>query len=93
MEIIWSNQAVITYEDIIDNLLLRWNVDVALEFESLTNNILDKLKSNEKLCPGSKKTLLRKCVIHKNSSIVYRIGKHNIEIVTFVFNKSNHSFY
>jgi plasmid stabilization system protein ParE len=92
MEIIWSNQAKISYEKIIDFILAQWSVEVALTFESLTNNLLDNLKQNENLCPVSKKSRLRKCVIHRNVSLIYKVVKPNIELVTFIDNRSEHYF-
>jgi len=93
MIIIWSNQAKYSYENIIDNLLKNWNIEIVLSFEKFTNELLDNLKTNKKLCPVSKQTQLRKCVIHKNISLIYRITKKGIELVTFIFNKSDHKFY
>jgi len=93
MNIIWTEQAKISYEKIIDNLIEKWNTDIAFNFENLTNEILDKLKTNKKLCPNSKQSQLRKCVIHKNASLIYKISKQDIELITFIFNKSDHSFY
>ncbi|MBL4887945.1 MAG: type II toxin-antitoxin system RelE/ParE family toxin [Flavobacteriaceae bacterium] len=37
--IIWSDQAKISYDDIIDRLLVRWNPDIAEDFENRTNNV------------------------------------------------------
>jgi len=91
MEIIWSNQAKVSYEKIIDFILTQWSVEVALTFESLTNNLMDNLKLNEKLCPVSKKSQLRKCIIHKNVSLIYKIVRPNIELVAFIDNRSEHN--
>ena len=93
MNIIWTEQAKISYEKIIDNLIEKWNTNIAFNFENLTNEILDKLKTNKKLCPSSKQSQLRKCVIHENASLIYKISKQDIELITFIFNRSNHSFY
>ena len=92
MNIIWSNQAKVSYEKTIDSLLKQWNVDIAINFETLTNELLDNLKTNKKLCPSSKQTQLRKCVIHKNTSLIYKITNQDIELVTFLFNRSDHQF-
>lgn len=92
MKIIWSEQAKNSYEKIIDFILEQWNSDIALDFESKTNTLLDKLKQNKNLCPASKKTKLRKCVIHKNTSLIYKINNPNIELVTFIDNRSQHNF-
>lgn len=93
MNIIWSEEAKITYENIIDDLLKKWPIDIALDFEQRTNNLLDLLKENKQLCPVSKFKRLRKCVIHKNVSLIYKTNRKTIEIITFIFNKDDHKFY
>ncbi len=92
MKIVWSTQAVISYEKIIDFILEQWSPDIAFDFENRTNRLLDNLKNNKKLCPNSKKKQLRKCVIHKNTSLVYKIVNQNIELVTFIDNRSEHQY-
>ncbi len=92
MKIIWSEQAKKSYEKTIDNLLERWTIDIVFKFENLTNNTLDNLKKNKNFCPKSQQTQLRKCVIHKNISLIYRIEKSNIELITFIDNRSEHQY-
>lgn len=91
--IVWSNEAKVTYEAIIDDILKKWSVDIALDLEQETNNLLDRLIENKQLCPSTKYKKLRKCVIHKNVSLIYKANRKNIEIVTFIFNKDDHQFY
>lgn len=92
MTIVWSNKARTTYNKIIDDLLENWNPDIAEDFENKTNSLLDTLIKYKKLCPLSKKKRLRKCVIHKNNSLIYKIKKDKIELVAFVYNKSEHNY-
>lgn len=65
MKIIWSEQAKNSYEKIIDFILEQWNSDIALDFESKTNTLLDKLKQNKNLCPASKKLNLESVLFIK----------------------------
>jgi len=53
MMIIWSDEAKITYDDTIDGLLKKWHIEIAIDFEDKTNDLLDRLKINKKLCPPS----------------------------------------
>ena len=55
MIIIWSEQAKVSYEKIIDNLLNECTIDIALNFETLTNKLLDNIIINNHFCPESKK--------------------------------------
>lgn len=92
MKLVWSNEAKQTYETIVDDLLKKWPIEITINFEDETNAVLDRLKINKKLCPPSKVKKLRKCVVHKNASLIYRIKSNCIELITFVDNRSNHNF-
>lgn len=92
MNLIWSNEAKITYNGIIDYLLKEWHTEIAIDFENKTNNLLNHLKINKKLCPPSKIKKLRKCVIHKNASLIYRIKSNTIELITFIDNRADHNY-
>lgn len=92
MNLIWSDEAKTTYNGIIDYLLKEWHTEIAIDFENKTNNLLDQLKINKKLCPPSKIKKLRKCVIHKNASLIYRIKSNTIELITFVDNRADHNY-
>lgn len=48
MKIYWSNESIVKYESIIDNLIENWPITVAQDFEFLTNSLLDNLKLNKK---------------------------------------------
>lgn len=91
--IVWSNEAKKTYEAIIDDLLNKWPVNVAIDFEEKTTILLDRLLDNKQLCPSTKYKKLRKCVIHRNASLIYKVNSKNIELVTFIFNRDDHHFY
>ena len=93
MKIIWSYQAQKMYELIIDDLLKKWPIEITLDFEYRTNNLLNHLKEHKHLCPKSKHKKLHKCVIHKNVSLIYKVNRKNIEIVTLIFNRDNHKYY
>lgn len=92
MIVVWSDEARKTYDNTIDDLLIKWQIGVAIDFEDKTNALLDHLKVYKKFCPVSKIKKLRKCVIHKNTSLIYKINQNNIELVTFIDNHSSHKF-
>ena len=91
--IVWSDEAKKTYEAIIDDLLEKWSLNIAIDLEEKTNDLLDRLLDNKQLCPATKYKKLRKCVIHKNTSLIYKINRKYIELVTFIFNRDDHQFY
>ena len=90
--IVWSEEAKLSYENTIDFILENWEIEIAERFEKITNTLLDQLLINKKLCPESKIKALRKCILHKNTSLIYRVRKNNIELVAFIDNRSEHSF-
>jgi hypothetical protein len=88
MILVWSDEARKTYDTTIDDLIDKWQIDIVLDFEEKTNTLLDHLKKYKKFCPPSKKKKLRKCVIHKNTSLIYKIDKSNIELITLIIIRS-----
>ncbi len=89
MEVIWSKLAVITYKEIFENLRFRWTVKEMRSFRDLTQNLLNKIKTQQISCPIINNTLgIRKTVIHKNVSLYYLedLSAQKIYIITF-FNK------
>jgi plasmid stabilization system protein ParE len=91
MKVIWSEEALISYEKIVIFILEHWNVGIALEFEKITNQTIDRIKSNHLLCPSIIGRSVRKCIIHKNVSLLYSIKDDILTIVAFVDNRSNQS--
>ena len=62
--VIWSPLAEKTYFKILENILERWSVSEAEDFETKVNSLLEKLKTHKYLCPLSfKQKSLRRCVI------------------------------
>jgi len=93
MNIKWSNEAKLSYEKEIDYLINTWEFKIVEDFEGRTNTLIDLLKTNKKMCPISKKYGLRKCVIHPNVSLIYKIkNSKTIELVTFISNRKDHKF-
>ena len=82
-----------TYLDMLTFILEQWSVDVAQRFDDRVNTLLDKLITFEQLCPPSEKIPeLRKCIISKQSSLVYQIRDDYIELVAFFDNRSDHPY-
>ncbi|NOX46108.1 MAG: type II toxin-antitoxin system RelE/ParE family toxin [Chlorobi bacterium] len=92
MNVFWSLEASNSYEEIILGLIERWPIDIVESFEGIVNKIISRLSRNKRLCPPSKKKNIRKCVIHKNVSLIYKINKTEIELVTFIDNRSDHRY-
>lgn len=92
MEVVWSKLAVITYKEILENLYFHWTLKEMRSFRDLTQNLLDKIKTQQISCPLINDKLgIRKAVIHKNVSLYYRadISAQTIYVITFFNNRMN----
>lgn len=88
----WTPKALDTFEAITLQLIERWNIETALSFDRKVEIAIKQLESNPKIYQVSKKHKLRKYVIHKNVSLIYRIHKSFVELIVFVDNSDEHGF-
>ena len=91
-QIIWSNTAHDIYFEIIENLSNRWNSNVAFKLDLKVVELLDLLSQHKHLCPQSAVSpLLRRCVVNKYVSLIYRVNENlkEIELITFLDNRMN----
>ena len=95
-EIIWSEDAKFTYREIQKFVLQRWSIDIIIRLDNQVEDLLERLRVHHRICPlldgypG-----LRKCVINKQNSLIYRIdtSENTIHLVTFIDNRMNHPFF
>jgi len=93
MKIVWSNTSKQTYLDIIEQLFNKWNISTVENFENQVKELIHNITHHNHICPKSIFENLHKCVINKHNSLIYKVNNDNcIEIVTFVFNQSEHIF-
>ena len=91
--ILWSPLAEETYLYVLSQILEKWTIREAEEFETKVESLIDKLKTHKYLCPSSKKQKsLRRCVISPQTSLIYQINKDIIELVAFIDNRSLHQY-
>ncbi|MDG3582840.1 type II toxin-antitoxin system RelE/ParE family toxin [Galbibacter pacificus] len=91
-QIVWSIHAQHTYLDIIEQIFSNWNIDIVERFENQTYEVIDTLRTQPFLGKTSDFEGLHKYVINTRVSLVYRVNSNTIELVTFIFNKSDHIF-
>jgi len=91
-KVLWSSQARITYRETLEFILLKWTVKEAVRLEDAVNNPIEKLERNPELCPGSRVSNLRKCVVSKQTSMIYSKSENEVTIIAFIDNRSNHKF-
>ena len=90
--IFWSETAVESYERIIDYLFEKWTEKEISDFQIRVNALLESLDSNFYLCKPSVFIPYRKCVVTKQTSLVYAVENKNILLITFLSNYSAHSY-
>ncbi len=92
MKIVWSQTAIDTYLHIVDDIFENWTVKEVANFQAAVDKLLRQLTINNKLCPVSNLLNYRKCVVSKQTSLIYALNKQDIYLVTFIDNRSLHSF-
>ena len=93
MQVSWTPLAIESYENIIDQLIVDWNINIIERFENQVEHLIDSIENHNHICPKSNIDNLHKCVINKQNSLIYRVKNNStIEIILFVFNKSEHIF-
>lgn len=86
----FGSQAGISYQAITAQLYERWSEKVVLSFEAKVKKCLKILSKNPYLYQIIDDELqLRKCVIHKNCSILYKIYEQDILVVCFWDNRQD----
>ncbi|MFN0293202.1 type II toxin-antitoxin system RelE/ParE family toxin [Pedobacter helvus] len=86
----FGSQAGITYQAITAQLYERWSEKVVLSFEGKVKKYLKILIKSPYLYQIIDDELqLRKCVVHKNCSILYKIYEHDVLIVCFWDNRQD----
>ncbi len=91
--IIWSPLAEATYLNTLSQILELWTIKEAEDFEAKVESLLEKLKTQKRLCPPSNKLKnLRRCVIAPQTSLVYHVKDDIIQLVAFFDNRSEHKY-
>ena len=91
-KVVWSPRAQRKHLEILQAVKENWNIEVAEKVEKMIQTKILLLEQNKELCPISKIKGVRKCVVSKQTSLVYRIKKNKIEIVTLINNKANRDY-
>ncbi|MDQ8003214.1 MAG: hypothetical protein REI64_00365 [Pedobacter sp.] len=89
-EVRFGIEAGITYEAVVAQLNKRWGEKFVLKFEGKVKRCIKILTSNPYLYPVFYEELqLRKCIIHKNCSILYKIDEQIVLVVAFWDNRQD----
>ena len=92
MEIIWTETALKSFLKVIDYLFDYWTSKEVEAFEIDVDQLIERIASFNQICPESKLFSYRKCVIDEYNSLVYHIVNNKLLLVTFIDNRSQHSY-
>ena len=92
MEIVWTETALETFFKVIDYLADNWtNIEIET-FDDNVDELIKRIATFNQICPESKLFSYRKCVIDEQNSMIYHIINNKLLIITFVNNRSQHSY-
>ena len=93
MQVIWTPKDLDSFEAVIVELFLDWNIETIERFENQVEELINRIENHNHICPKTNVKDLHKCVVNKHNSLLYRTKNQNcIEIIIIVFNKSEHGF-
>ena len=91
-EIRFTPEAEETYKAVVDQLLQRWGDRFVSKFETKVLKCLNIMTANPYLYPIiEENTEIRKCFLHKNCSMLYKIFDKSILILCFWDNRQDPS--
>jgi plasmid stabilization system protein ParE len=91
-KVIWSEEALSALDSIMEYIFEEWGINPVIDLQNEIEKLILAIGNNKKLCPDSKVTGLRKCVLSRQTSLIYKISKFKLEIVTFIDNRSKHPY-
>ncbi|MBI5916890.1 MAG: type II toxin-antitoxin system RelE/ParE family toxin [Bacteroidetes bacterium] len=91
--IIWSDLAFLSFNDAVDYLTENYSLDLAIRFDEDVEKLLEKLCSFKNFCPPYEpRPVLRKCVVNRQVSLIYRVDGTTLHLITFFDNRGIHPF-
>jgi len=92
-EIKFTPEAEKTYESVVSQLFERWGEKFVFKFESRLEKVLDTLTHSPFIYPVVvESTQIRKSILHKNCSLLYKVTDQSIVIICFWDNRQDPIF-
>ncbi len=87
-EIRFTPEAEQTYEAVVHQLQSRWSYDFVIKFEKKVEKTLNTISTTPYIFPILDETTeIRRCVLHKNCSMLYSVYDTIILIICFWDNR------
>jgi plasmid stabilization system protein ParE len=83
MQTVWSDDALIDYNQNIDYLQKEWSEQVALEFVEDVEATIELIKDFPELYPLTEYLGVRKALVRKQITLFYRIKDNEIHLIRF----------
>lgn len=84
----FTSEAEETYNSLISQLRQRWGERFVIKFEDKVSDTLEMILTSPYLFPVAyEQTGIRKCVLHKNCSMFYKVFNDTIVIAWFWDNR------
>jgi len=86
----WTPIALEDYERVVDYLIKKWSVNVAVDFEEIVNKKLANLSGQPFMgIPSEKKPMVRSISLTKHNRLYYRIRDDCIELLNIFDTRQN----
>jgi len=88
--VIWLPEAEFTFNENINFLARKWNLEVINNFLDRVDEVIDNIAENPYVYPAYENDKnIRKCVVTKHISLYYKILENRIDLLTFWNNYQN----
>jgi plasmid stabilization system protein ParE len=89
MEIIWTNTALESFEEIVDYITAKFTLKEANDFINSTDSIINMIKQNSRIGRPYKKTIYRQFLISEQTYLFYKLENNKIYLSIFWNNSKN----
>ena len=89
MEIIWTNTALESYEEIVDYITAKFSLKETNDFINTTDSIINIIKLNSKIGRPYEKTIYRQFLISEQTYLFYKLEDNKIYLSIFWNNSKN----
>ncbi len=94
VELRFTLEAEETFDALVNQLQEKWGDRFVVKFETKVLKALKTIANTPFLYPvAEENTGIRKCILHKNCSVFYKINEDNIVIICFWDNRQDPIFF
>ena len=90
-EIIWSPEAIRTFDSVIEYLHQKWTTAVIIKFIDDSENIIHLISKNPYLFRKSEKENIHQVLVTKQNLLLYQVNEHHkrVELLSFLDARQN----